>query len=93
MQAIVLREYGPPGNLKWETVPTPESGPGEVLLRVRAVSVDLFQIEFRRGRALWVELPRILGNGPAGEVAKLGRGVEGLVPGQRVPLKEGGPRP
>ncbi len=84
MQAVVLREYGPPSNLKWETVPTPEPGPGEALLRVGAVSVDLFSIEFRNGRALPVDLPRIMGHGPAGEVAGLGPGVEGLTTGQRV---------
>ena len=89
MQAVVLREYGPPANLRWETAPAPEPGPGEALLRVGAVSVDLFSIEFRSGRALPVELPRIMGHGPAGEVAELGPGVEGpgvedLFPGQRV---------
>lgn len=84
MRAVVLREFGPPENLRWETVATPEPQAGEVLLRVGAVSVDLFQIEFRSGRALQVELPRIMGNGPAGEVAEVGQGVEGITPGQRV---------
>ncbi len=72
MRAIVLREFGPPENLKWESVATPAPQPGEVLLRVGAVSVDLFQMEFRSGRALQVPLPRILGNGPAGTLAALG---------------------
>ena len=59
MRAVVLKEFGPPENLKWETVPTPEPQPDEVLLRVGAVSVDLFQMEFRSGRALpQVKLPR-----------------------------------
>ena len=84
MQAVVLREYGPPENLKWETVATPEPAPGEVLLQVAAVSVDLFQMEFRSGRALQVPLPRIMGNGPAGVVAALGPQVEGVDEGQRV---------
>jgi NADPH:quinone reductase-like Zn-dependent oxidoreductase len=84
MRAVVLREFGPPENLKWETVPTPEPQAGEVLLRVHAVSVDLFQMEFRSGRALQVELPRIMGNGPAGEVAEAAQGVDGITPGQRV---------
>ena len=74
MHAIVLHEYGPPENLSWQEVPDPVPGPGEALLRVRAVSVDLFQMEFRSGRALQVPLPRIIGNGPAGEVAALGAG-------------------
>ena len=84
MRAVVLREFGPPENLKWEEVPTPKPQAGEVLLRVGAVSVDLFQMEFRSGRALHIPLPRIMGNGPAGTVTELGAGVEGVKPGQRV---------
>lgn len=84
MRAVVLREYGPPENMKWEEVPTPKPAAGDVLLRVGAVSVDLFQMEFRSGRALQIELPRIIGNGPAGIVAELGPGVDGITTGQRV---------
>lgn len=70
--------------MKWEEVPTPKPAAGDVLLRVGAVSVDLFQMEFRSGRALQIELPRIIGNGPAGIVAELGPGVDGITTGQRV---------
>lgn len=84
MRAVVLREFGPPEKLRWEEVATPEPGPGEVLLRVGAVSVDLFQMEFRSGRALNIPLPRIMGNGPAGTVSALGSGTEGVSIGARV---------
>ena len=84
MRAVVLRKYGPPENLEWDEAPTPEPMADEVLLRVGAVSVDLFQMEFRSGRALQIPLPRIMGNGPAGTVAELGRAVEGLRIGERV---------
>jgi acryloyl-coenzyme A reductase len=85
MRAMVLRSFGPPEALSWETVRTPAPQAGEVLLRVGAVSVDLFQMEFRRGGALpHAKLPRILGNGPAGEIAALGPSVTGVAPGQRV---------
>ena len=85
MHAVVLREFGPPENLKWETVPTPEPQAGEVLLRVGAVSVDLFQMELRSGRGGFpLTLPRILGNGPAGTVAQTGAGVQDIAAGQRV---------
>ena len=40
MKAIVIREFGPPSVMKLEEVPTPEPGPGEVLLKVHAVSVN-----------------------------------------------------
>jgi NADPH:quinone reductase-like Zn-dependent oxidoreductase len=85
MHAVVLRAFGPPEQLRWESVPTPQPQRGEVLLRVRAVSVDLFQMEFRSGRALPnAELPRIIGNGPAGEVVAAGADVQGVSPGERV---------
>ena len=35
-----MREFGPPGVMRLEDVPTPEPGPGEVLIRVHAVSVN-----------------------------------------------------
>ena len=70
MHAIVLREFGPPENLKWEEVPTPQPGNGDVLVRVGAVSVDLFQMVYRSGRGMpHVKLPRIMGNGIAGTIA------------------------
>ena len=40
MKAIVIREFGPPSVMKLEEVPTPEPGPGEVLIKVHAVSVN-----------------------------------------------------
>lgn len=84
MKAMVLREFGPPKNLRWETVPTPTLHAGEALLRVRSVSINLFHVEFRSGRALQVPLPRIMGSGPAGEVAAVASDVQDIVPGQRV---------
>jgi hypothetical protein len=41
MKAIVIREPGGPETLSYEELPDPESGPGEVLVRVRAANADL----------------------------------------------------
>jgi NADPH:quinone reductase-like Zn-dependent oxidoreductase len=85
MHAVVLREFGPPENLKWEEVPTPQPGSGEVLVRVGAVSVDLFQMVYRSGRGMpHVKLPRIMGNGIAGTIAALGPEADGVKAGERV---------
>jgi NADPH:quinone reductase-like Zn-dependent oxidoreductase len=84
MRAVVLRKFGGPETLEWDEVPTPSPLADEVLLRVGAVSVDLFQMEFRSGRALQIPLPRIMGNGPAGTVTELGAQVSGLQNGERV---------
>ena len=85
MHAVVLREFGPPENLKWEEVPTPHPAAGEVLVRVGAVSIDLFQMVYRSGRGMpHVKLPRIMGNGIAGEIAELGSNADGVKIGERV---------
>jgi D-arabinose 1-dehydrogenase-like Zn-dependent alcohol dehydrogenase len=84
MHAVVLGEYGPPENLKWEEVPTPEPASGEALIRVGAVSVDIYQAVLRRGGAVGVKLPLIMGNGIAGTVSALGLNSSGVVVGERV---------
>jgi NADPH:quinone reductase-like Zn-dependent oxidoreductase len=40
VKAIVFHQFGPPEVLRLEEVPTPAPGPGEVLLKVHAVSVN-----------------------------------------------------
>jgi len=54
------------------------------MLRVGAVSVDLYQIVIRRGGEARVELPRIIGNGVAGTIAELHPGAPGPSIGERV---------
>jgi len=84
MRAVVLREFGPPENLKLEEVAVPVPRAGEALLRVGAVSVDLYQTVLRRGGAVGVQLPRIMGNGIAGTVTALAPGADGPAVGTRV---------
>lgn len=65
-----------------EQVPTPEIGPGELLIRVEACGVchtDLKKIEYNL-----LAPPRIFGHETAGVVARVGRGVRKFAPGDRV---------
>jgi len=87
MKAVVLHEYGPPSKLIYEDFDDPVPAPGEVLVRVHAVSVNPIDWKMRSGAAkdrFPLTLPAILGRDVAGTVAKLGDGVDGFKVGDRV---------
>lgn len=73
-------------------VPTPEPGPGEVLLRVEAVTTcPQWDLHLRRNEPMFLghqfHYPYTLGqpgHEATGTIAALGEGVTGLTPGQRV---------
>jgi len=88
MKAVRFHEQGPPSVLRYEDCPDPEPGPDEVLLQVRAASVNHLDIWVRR-QLPGVELPRIPGADAAGIVGALGEGVTGLAVGDRVLLLPG----
>ncbi len=85
MKAAVFHEFGGPDRVRVEEVPTPTPGPGEVLVRVRACSLNHLDLWVLGGLpALKTPLPFWTGSDIAGEVAALGPGVEGVAPGARV---------
>ncbi|HTH52367.1 MAG TPA: NADP-dependent oxidoreductase [Edaphobacter sp.] len=87
MKAVVLEEFGDVSKLHMEEVEDPEIGYGEVLVRVRATSVNPVDWKIRNGESKGrnpVELPAILGRDLAGEVERAGPGVIDFAKGQRV---------
>jgi NADPH:quinone reductase-like Zn-dependent oxidoreductase len=87
MKAIVLHEYGPPENLKYEDFEDPKPGPGEVLVRVAAVSINPVDWKMRSGEAkarFPLEFPAIIGRDLSGVVREVGEGVTGFEPGDKV---------
>lgn len=72
--------------MKLEEVPTPDPGPGEILVQVAAVSVNrTLDIIVRSGKyARPVKLPHVLGVDPTGTVVALGDGVKSRKLGDRV---------
>jgi NADPH:quinone reductase-like Zn-dependent oxidoreductase len=88
MKAIRIHEDGGPEVLRYEEAPDPVAGEGEVLVRLRAASLNHLDIWVRSGLPS-VQKPRILGADGAGVVEALGEGVSGLEPGQRVVINPG----
>ncbi len=89
MKAIVVREFGPPDVMKYEEVPTPDPGEGEVLVRVGAVSVNRnFDVNARAGNsAHGATLPLIMGVDPSGEITAVGSGVDENRIGEHVNIR------
>jgi len=76
MNAIVLRELGGPDRLMLESVPDPQAGSGEVVVRLRAAALNHRDAWIRQGQYAGIKLPIILGSDGAGEVAAVGEGVD-----------------
>jgi NADPH:quinone reductase-like Zn-dependent oxidoreductase len=74
--------------LRYEDAPDPSPGPGEVLIELRAASLNHLDLWVRQGLPS-VPKPRILGADGAGVVAALGDGVDGLEVGERVVINPG----
>jgi NADPH:quinone reductase-like Zn-dependent oxidoreductase len=88
LKAIRIHEDGGPEVLRYEDAPDPAAGPGEVLIRLRAASLNRLDLWVRKGLPS-VPKPRILGADGAGTVEALGEGVDGLEVGQRVVINPG----
>lgn len=85
MRAFVIRGGFGFENLAHEDRPDPVPGPGQVLVRVRAASLNYRDLLVARGEYNpKLPLPRVLGSDAAGEVVAVGNGVKKWKPGQRV---------
>src|SRR6478735_1693732 len=86
MKAMVVRQHGGPEVMHYVTdFPDPEIGEGDVLVRVRASSLNYHDVFTRRGMpGIKVPMPAIMGLDVAGEIAEVGPGVSGWKKGDRV---------
>jgi NADPH2:quinone reductase len=90
VKAIRIHEDGGPEVLRYEDVPDPEPGPGEVLVSLRAASLNHLDVWVRKGLPS-VPKPRVLGADGAGIVASMGSDVDGFDVGDRVVINPGIP--
>lgn len=90
MKALCFREHGDLSVLRYDDVPRPHPGPGEILVRVRATALNHLDVFVRRGwPGLNLEMPHWGGSDIAGEIAELGQGVTGWEVGERVVVDPG----
>jgi NADPH:quinone reductase-like Zn-dependent oxidoreductase len=91
MKAIVYTKYGPPETLQLEEVAKPTPKDDEVLIKVRAVSVNRSDWEGLRGKPLYARIGGLLkprhqrlGSDIAGRVEMAGRNIRRFQPGDEV---------
>jgi NADPH2:quinone reductase len=85
VRAVVCRELGPLDKLVVEEVPTPEPGPGEVRVAVKAAGASFVDALTAAGRYQFpLQPPYTPGGEAAGIVDAVGEGVEGFAVGDRV---------
>jgi NADPH:quinone reductase len=85
MKAVYCNEVGSPDVLLYGELPEPPVGPNEVLIRVRACSLNRLDVFTREGsHGTRLTPPHVLGGDIAGEVMRVGEGVEAIQPGDAV---------
>jgi D-arabinose 1-dehydrogenase-like Zn-dependent alcohol dehydrogenase len=88
LEAVVRRvrfyEYGGPEVLHLEQAPTPEPGPGEILVQTEAIGVTLPSVRKVRGEGDRAPLPGVLGGEIAGHIIAIGPQVADFTVGDRV---------
>jgi NADPH:quinone reductase-like Zn-dependent oxidoreductase len=85
MKAVLFHHHGGADVLEYTDLSTPEPGPGEVLVRLKAAALNRMDIFVRQGwPGIKLEYPHILGADGAGEIAAIGPDVSGWLTGDRV---------
>jgi len=85
MKALLCNRSGTPDDLQLADIPDPEPGPGEAVVRVEAAALNFFDTLIIAGKyQIKPEFPFSPAAEFAGTVERLGEGVSGLTPGDRV---------
>jgi NADPH:quinone reductase-like Zn-dependent oxidoreductase len=85
MRAVAIRAHGGPEVVELADLPSPEPGPGGVVVAVRAAAVNHLDLWVRRGwPGLKLAFPHVLGSDVAGVVESAGPGVREPRPGDEV---------
>ena len=91
MDALVIHA---PGDLRVETIPTPEPQAGQLLVRVRCGGIcgsDLHYYQHGGFGTVRIQQPMVLGHEVAGVIEAVGASVAGFTPGQRIAVSPSSP--
>src|SRR5579859_2053230 len=90
MKAIVIPKHGGPEVLQSAEIADPKPGPSEVVVRVRACTLNHLDLWVRRGlNGVTFPLPLVPGSDISGEVAAVGSLVQRVRPGDKVVFAPG----
>lgn len=84
VKAIRVHKTGGPDVLQLEDIALPAPGPGQLLIRNRAIGLNFIDTYFRTGLYPAPQLPFTPGNESAGDVLAVGEGVTEFKPGDRI---------
>ena len=85
MKAVLCKQFGPPESLVVEDLPSPSAGPGEVVVSVKAASLNFPDVLIIQNKYQFKPpLPFSPGSEMAGVVKEAGEGVKGFKAGDRV---------
>ena len=85
MKAVLCKRYGPPESLVLEELPSPQAGAGEVVVSVKAASLNFPDVLIIQNKYQFKPpLPFSPGSELAGVVKQVGPGVTAFKPGERV---------
>src|SRR5512135_2799035 len=85
MKTVLFHSHGGPEVLEYTDFPTPEPGPRQVLVRLKAAALNRLDLWTRAGwPGIRLEYPHIPGADGAGQVAGVGAGVTRWAVGDRV---------
>ncbi len=90
MKAVRFFEHGGTDRLRYEDVPDPVPGPGEIVVRVKACALNYLDLWERKGLpGVSFPLPHISGSDVAGIIESVGPGVVHLKPGEKTLVNPG----
>lgn len=86
MRSMIIRDFGGPEKFELADMPKPIPAPGQVLVKVKAASVNPIDFKIRTYPSNWahVPIPAILGYDASGVIEAVGTGVTHLLPGDEV---------